>query len=79
VLQAGERDLVFLVREVEPGAAGDEQRAADEREDEEEIAAEEPAALDPRDFAVLLPDSLDWLQAPSSSPRATLSRQRGKE
>jgi hypothetical protein len=78
VLQAGERDLVFLVREVEPDAARDEQRAADQREDEQEIAAEEPSTLDPRDLAMLFPDSLDRLQLPSS-PRATLSRHGGKE
>jgi hypothetical protein len=29
MLQAGERDLVFLVREVEADAAGNQQRAAD--------------------------------------------------
>jgi len=78
VLQAGERGLVLLVREIEADAARDEERAADQREDEQEIAAKEPAALDPRDLAMLFPDSLDRLQA-ASSPRATLSRRGGKE
>jgi len=77
VLQAGERDLVFLVGEIEADAAREEQRAADQGEDEQEIAAEEPSALDPRDFPVLLPDGLDRLQAPL--PRGTLARRRGKE
>jgi hypothetical protein len=63
VLQAGERDLVFLVREVKPDAARDQQRAADQGEDEKEVAAKEPAALDSRDLAMLFPDGLDRLQA----------------
>jgi hypothetical protein len=40
VLQARERDLVFLVREVQADAAGNQQRAADQGEDEQEIAPE---------------------------------------
>ena len=63
MLQAGERDLVLLVREIKTDAAGDEQRAADQREDEKEIAAKEPAALDTGDLAMLFPDGLDRLQA----------------
>jgi len=71
MLQAGERDLVFLIREVEADAARDQQRTADEGEDQQEVAAEQPPALDPRDNRVLLVDSLDGLQ--DAPPRLTLS------
>ena len=47
VLQARQRDLVFLVGEVEPDAAGNQQRAAYQREDQHEIPAEQPPALYP--------------------------------
>src|SRR6185436_14909208 len=46
-LQAGERFLVFLVGEVQADAARDQQRAADQREDQQEILAEQPAAVLP--------------------------------
>jgi hypothetical protein len=71
MLQAGERDLVFLIGEVEADATGNQQRAADERKDQQEVAAEKPPALNPRDFGVLLLDGLDGLQRPL--PRPTLS------
>ena len=69
MLQAGEGDLVLLIGEVQPDAARDEQRAADQGEDEKEIAAKEPAALDSGDLAMLFPDGLDRLQA-ALLPRA---------
>ena len=46
-LHAGKRDLVLLVGEVQPDRAGDQQRAAHQREDQQEILAEQPPALDP--------------------------------
>ena len=75
VLQARKRDLVFLVGEVEADAAGDEERAAHEREDQQEVAAEKPPALSPRDIGVLFLDGLDGLQRPLLAP--TLSPGRG--
>src|SRR5258707_3603171 len=71
MLQAGERDLVFLVREVEADAAGNQQRAADEPEDQQEITAKKPPTLNPRDFGVLFLDGLDGLQR--ALPPPTLS------
>ena len=43
VLQAGERGLLLLVREVDADRARHEQRAGDERQDQPEVLAEQPA------------------------------------
>jgi len=44
-LQAGERLLVLLVGEVQANPARDQQRAADQGEDQQEVLAEERAAV----------------------------------
>ena len=49
-LQARERFLVFLVGEVQSDAARDQQRAAHQRQDQQEILAEQPPAVLPHDL-----------------------------
>ena len=61
-LQAGERLLVLLVGEVQADAARDQQRAADQREDQQEILAEQPAAVLAHD-SLRGDDGLDRLQS----------------
>src|SRR6185295_13388701 len=51
-LQDRERALVFLIGEVQADAARDDQRAADERQDEQEILAKQPPAPQPRDVGM---------------------------
>ncbi len=46
-LQRGERVGVLLVREVKADRARDQQRAADQRDDEDEVLEEEPASMEP--------------------------------
>jgi len=60
-LQAGELGLVFLVGEVKPDRAGDDQRAADEAEDQQEVLAEEAPSPQARGIRVLLDDGFDRL------------------
>src|SRR5574341_922612 len=47
-LQGRERDLVLLVREVKTDAARNQQRAAHQAQDQQEVLAEELAAMQPR-------------------------------
>jgi hypothetical protein len=62
-LQVGERRLVLLVGEVQADAARDQQRAADKAKDQQEILAEELAAVQ---RPAVLDDGLYGFQAPLS-------------
>ena len=70
-LQGRERALVFLVGEVQPDGARNQQRAAHQAEDQQEILAEETPAPQPRHVSVLLDQPVLRLQA--LSPAVTLS------
>jgi len=60
-LQAEQRRLVLLVREVQADRARDEERAADQPEDQQEVLAEQAPALDRADLAVLRDQGVDRL------------------
>jgi hypothetical protein len=62
-LQGRERALVFLVGEVQPDGARNQQRAAHQAQDQEEILAEETPAPQPRHVGVLLDEPVLRLQA----------------
>jgi hypothetical protein len=70
-LQGGERALVFLIGEVQPDGARNQQRAAHQGQNQQEIFAEQSPAPQPRHVGVLPDEPIPGLQA--SPPVITLS------
>ena len=79
MLEACQRDFVFLVREVEPNTTRNQERAAHQRKDEQEVATKQPPALNARDISVLFLDCLYGLQREPLSAADSITLCRGRD